>query len=600
MATTATDMAEFRQYMGGALRGTQGTNGDNHGSTAGPGIKRGYVHALIQYAEGDDSLFDDGIDGIDAGEEGGQFSCRISRIPFTRSAVPELVPADDDLESIAATPSTLGPTTPSLVDEVFQSFSFASSPNLDLDLASFTFTPAAAMHSGSRSAQLSDALGIINEEVEDGEKPATSQHTYMGEDDKPLPVQPNSSDRLGRRNATPPAMIARMASTSTLDTTTGHASASSRSIGSSTTSSSDDKGSFVKRSPSRKMGSLFSRLRQGRSISSRWYPEEFLERRSLTPFELSAPRPLEEDQLRPDTPPQSLAVGRSFSPLPSPAASHDMFASVKKEPVFGVDLNQSIRAAQVKIRISHKGRSTSYRTFPLSVYKCCEFIHNSGGCADAKLFSSPGDAFNVAQLKEVFSSPPDYGESFDFTATTHGGSDYTVYDVARLILLYLEELPKPLVPPSVVKSWIILARQEGAIEPQCSRIETGLDFWTDALNRLPVANRNLVKHLLNLFAQIVASLSARDSTGTGSREADARQLAGAVSRALFHSQPARDGSCSRKNNDAHPTLALAFLIVKRAEYTTSLGHLSHSRRRRDSNMFLPSTREMMEWRGHHD
>jgi hypothetical protein len=32
----------------------------------------------------------------------------------------------------------------------------------------------------------------------------------------------------------------------------------------------------------------------------------------------------------------------------------------------------------MKIRISHKGRSTSYRTFPLSVYKCCEFIRRAG------------------------------------------------------------------------------------------------------------------------------------------------------------------------------------------------------------------------------
>ena len=50
----------------------------------------------------------------------------------------------------------------------------------------------------------------------------------------------------------------------------------------------------------------------------------------------------------------------------------------KAPTVFGVDLKESVRLAPMKIRISHKGRSTSYRTYPICMYKCCEFIRANG------------------------------------------------------------------------------------------------------------------------------------------------------------------------------------------------------------------------------
>ena len=236
------------------------------------------------------------------------------------------------------------------------------------------------------------------------------------------------------------------------------------------------------------------------------------------------------------------------------------------------------------------------------------------GCADPTLFSSPGDSHNVAELREIFNSGPDYGEDFSFT-----GTDYTVYDAARLILLYLDELPKPLVSRSVVKSWVLLARQEGAIEPPCRRIETGLDFWAEALNRLPAANRNLTKHLLNLFASLLLRL-ARPVSPPGARsinEADARRLASSVSRALFHS----DRGKSKDKNGVFPTLALAFLISKRGDYvgemdiegetrapglskptlssSTSPSPSRKCRFRKEADMFLPSHKEISMWKGGH-
>ena len=115
--------------------------------------------------------------------------------------------------------------------------------------------------------------------------------------------------------------------------------------------------------------------------------------------------------------------------------------------------------------------------------------------AHRDVFLSPGDPANIAALKALFNQAPSYGLHFRFE-----DYDYTVHDAARLVLLFLEELPKPLIPASVFKSWILLGKQYGAIEPSCPRVETGLDFWTEALNRLSTPARNLTKLLLTLFA----------------------------------------------------------------------------------------------------
>lgn len=164
---------------------------------------------------------------------------------------------------------------------------------------------------------------------------------------------------------------------------------------------------------------------------------------------------------------------------------------------------------------------------------------------------------------------------------------FTVFDAARLILLYLQDLPKPLVSTSIVKGWIMLARQEGAIEPPAPRpLEAGLDFWSTALDRLPAANRNLTKHLLTLFAEMVTKRDEKGGAAIG--EADARSLASSVARAMFHLEEGGGAKGNQKN--VHATLALAFLVKKRGEYLSSLGG-------RGKAAFLPSTKEMLAWKG---
>lgn len=220
----------------------------------------------------------------------------------------------------------------------------------------------------------------------------------------------------------------------------------------------------------------------------------------------------------------------------------------------------------------------------------------------------------------MFNTGPSYGDEFDFNSLGPEGDPYTPYDAARLILIYLRELPKPVVSQSVLKSWIMLARQEGAIEPAASKLEDmGFDFWTEALNRLSLHNRNLVKHLLDLFAEMLlrsratANMLAEAQAAHGKRkgvlggqgqqgqgqgvvhEVDARRLASELSSSMFHTDNMNLG----KKTAAHPTLALAFLIKKRGDYAASIGKAATApgRARRESELFLPSTREIMEWKG---
>lgn len=197
----------------------------------------------------------------------------------------------------------------------------------------------------------------------------------------------------------------------------------------------------------------------------------------------------------------------------------------------------------------------------------------------AELFSLPGNAKNISQLHTIFNSAPYYGQHFSFSAP--GNAHYSIHDAACVVTSYLLALPEPLVPRSVVKGWIALARQGGGIEPSRARaLESGLDFWVEALNRLPAANRNLVKLLLTLFAEIV---TRRDWMGKGAiAEVDARNLASAVSSALFHLEEGKE-----RNKSLHATLALAFLIRKRGEDLQA----------EEGGESMPRTREMTWWKG---
>ncbi|KAK4225244.1 hypothetical protein QBC38DRAFT_268420 [Podospora fimiseda] len=539
-----------------------------------------------------------------------QMSCRISRFPFTHPCdIPELIYDQDDDEDVipkdGPSPLPSGPATPSVVNDIFRPLTeIFDSPNLQLNLGPFPPTMAAAAPSDPQQARkmsvktmgsdVTDGLGIIREEDDDDRNTdgvsmlSRTESSFIGPSGEHLSVEQFGRYGAGNRPFAP--SISSSGSTGSGEWRVGN------------------------RHDSRKSASIFSRMRNRNTIH-----EEPLEKRSLTPYELSAPTPRQDydEPMSPGMPPPTASSGRTVTTQNDTYTGSRFFGfgrvawfpdnqpKKREGAVFGVDLSQSIKTAPMKIRVSHRGKSTSYRTYPLSIYKCCEFIKKQCAADPAKgnVFSSPGNAFNVSHLKDMFNQPPMYGEQFQFE-----DSEYTVYDAARLIILYLEELPKPIISSSVIRSWIQLARQEGAIEPPAPRVETGLDFWTEALNRLPTASRNLVKHLLTLFAEILIAKAGEVT------EVDARHLASAVSRAMFHQETepsvtfgrrtsvnGRSADSRKKANkkNAHPTLALAFLIRKRGEYANVLKKatgMGDPRAKVKDPEFLPSTKEMLDWK----
>jgi hypothetical protein len=180
------------------------------------------------------------------------------------------------------------------------------------------------------------------------------------------------------------------------------------------------------------------------------------------------------------------------------------------------------------------------REYPLCVLRCVCHILDCG--LDAPhIFGLDGDQVRVAQLIEVFSSAETgYGKELDW-------SHFTVYDAADVILLFLSELPKPLIPEPVGKRWIALSRQATA---GLARLDQGLDFWEEALTGMHGPGRALFKLLLNLWGDIADAADANEMT--------AERLAGRLIRPLMHALAAHD--------HLDFMLGLAFLIRKRSEY----------------------------------
>ncbi|KAI0016408.1 hypothetical protein F4780DRAFT_683655 [Xylariomycetidae sp. FL0641] len=214
--------------------------------------------------------------------------------------------------------------------------------------------------------------------------------------------------------------------------------------------------------------------------------------------------------------------------------------------VFGVSLQKSMQVAKGSSKTHHSGGKggSSRRDFPLCMQKCTFFLKNEGGVSSPDIFAEPGDAYRVAKLKEIFSSGPGYGEDINWAS-------FSAYDAADLVLLYLSQLPKPLIPESLAKKWISISRQATLSGSHATRLDQCIDFWEEALGGLRGPSRSLFKLLLNLWADIAEAADINDMT--------AERLAGVVLKPLIH------GSSPKYETDF--MLSLAFLIRRRSEYT---------------------------------
>lgn len=213
------------------------------------------------------------------------------------------------------------------------------------------------------------------------------------------------------------------------------------------------------------------------------------------------------------------------------------------DAVFGVPLSKSIQIAKGVASTRHGTGGSSARAtreYPLNVLRCVYHIRDCG-LEVPHVFGLGGDQMRLAQLKEVFNSADtNYGKDLDWNR-------FTIHEAADLILVFLSELPKPIIPESVGKRWISLSRQAtigGA------RLDQGLDFWEEAMMGIHGPARALFKLLMGLWGDIADAADANMMT--------AERLAGRVIRPLMHTAAAR--------RETDFMLALAFLIRKRSEY----------------------------------
>lgn len=304
-----------------------------------------------------------------------EMSCRISRFPFSHPCeVPEVMPDHEDAFAAetrtSASASGPAPTLTALT-------AAAAEPDLDARM------PRMSLKSVPSEVSVPDSLDMVRERDgddmnSDGVSMLTPTEASLDDDDDAIEGEPGAG-RLGRQ-----------AGYLTADYQPPWASVSS--LGSASGSSADWRPSHASAAP--RSPNFFSRMGNGNGTRPS-ADEEFLDEPSLTPLQqLSSPpqRPPDhpdKDTLAPNVPAPPPAPSSSISP--SPRGTHrqsrffqrmpwlgDSQQPRKPEGVFGVDLKYSIRTAPMKIRISHNGRSTSYRTFPLSVHKCCEFIRRAG------------------------------------------------------------------------------------------------------------------------------------------------------------------------------------------------------------------------------
>ncbi|KAI1103941.1 Rho GTPase activation protein [Jackrogersella minutella] len=239
----------------------------------------------------------------------------------------------------------------------------------------------------------------------------------------------------------------------------------------------------------------------------------------------------------------------SFKKLPmwNPDLMVDEPEGANANAVFGVSLQKSMQTAKGTSKTHHSGNGgSSRRDFPLCMQKCCFFLKREGVEAP-DIFAEPGDSYRVQKLKEIFSSPPTYGEDVSWT-------NFGVYDAADLILLFLSQLPKPLIPETAGKRWIALSRQATLSGSHSTRLDQCIDFWEEALGCLRGPSRTLFKLLLNIWADVAQAAEKNDMT--------AERLAGVVLKPLMH--------ISSGKYETDYMLSIAFLIRKRAEYTDML------------------------------
>jgi hypothetical protein len=223
--------------------------------------------------------------------------------------------------------------------------------------------------------------------------------------------------------------------------------------------------------------------------------------------------------------------------------------------VFGVPLPQSILLAKGVASTRHGGSSstrTSKREYPLCILRCVHHIRSTAaGLSTPNLFATAPHPQHLAQLKDLFNSPAShYGKTLDWSATP-----FTVHDAAALILLFLAELPAPLISASVARRWTALSRQ-AIVDGGAPRLEQGMDFWEEAMVGISgQGSRAVFKLLLGLWGDVVDQVEKNGMTP--------ERLAGWVVKGLMG-----EALVEKKERDC--VAGMSFLIRRRSEYNSKV------------------------------
>ncbi|XP_068702221.1 rho GTPase-activating protein 24-like isoform X1 [Montipora capricornis] len=123
---------------------------------------------------------------------------------------------------------------------------------------------------------------------------------------------------------------------------------------------------------------------------------------------------------------------------------------------------------------------------PLIVYKCVDFI-KAHGITEEGLFRLPGQAKNVADLKDAFNR----GEIPELES-----SRAEVHSVASVLKSYLRELPEPLIPYDYFEVFLTAAR--------CyeMRQEDGIVATQNQLKTLPQPNYILLRYICRFLHEV--------------------------------------------------------------------------------------------------
>ncbi|KAF2809045.1 Rho GTPase activation protein, partial [Mytilinidion resinicola] len=167
--------------------------------------------------------------------------------------------------------------------------------------------------------------------------------------------------------------------------------------------------------------------------------------------------------------------------------------------IFGVALDQSIMYANVAISLFNEaGESYIYGYVPIIVGKCGVFLKGKATGVEG-IFVTPGQQERVQELKVVFHSPERYGKGFDWAG-------YSVHDAASTLILFLENLPEPVIPYEWFKAF------DTAMPNEWRRVMETIEEYQSLIRRMPAPHRQLLLYLLDFFVVFAAKSDYNKAT----------------------------------------------------------------------------------------